>query len=408
MKTKKGISLILLIITIIVIIILAGSVILSLSNNNPIEQSNEAKFKKNIDEYNSQLIMAVSNECLVNNSFNTSKFNAKLWDGFEDPNKTIKKYITSMTEEDALKFEIQKSKLVYVGDSLVEQSYITEMGLSNKVVAQINVIVTQNSTVNGRVPAYNNPIIPKGFKAINTTDANWTNLNVDFNKGLVIEDATGNQFVWVPVDKSNVEYKKWCTTGITWNDASITDDVLPIGVTNEVNQINDYGGFYIGRYEAGNAAGVLVSKKSAAIWRSINYINSKTKSEAMYTTPEVKSGLVTGKQWDTTSEWMQDSGKDVSIDSSTWGNYYLALYPANVPGAGSPQVAGFSEFWKANNIYDFAGSVFEWTNEMSATNHITRGGAEWTTGVWFPAASRYDGYTSTSTCLGFRVVLYIL
>ena len=410
MKTKKGISLILLIITIIVIIILAGSIILSLSSNNPIEQSNKAKFKKNIDEYNSELSLVVSKKYLQDYSFNSSKFNAKLWDGSEDPNKTIKEYITCITEEDALKFEIQNSKLVYVGDNPTEQGYVTEMGLLDKVVAQINVIAEQNSTFNGKVAAYNNPIIPKDFKAVNTTDTNWANLSVDFNKGLVIEDATGNQFVWVPVDKNNVEYKKWCTTGIVWDNAGISDDTLPEGVTNEVDQINDYGGFYIGRYEAGNAAGILVTKKNASIWRSINYTNSKIKAELMYTTPVVKSGLVTGKQWDTTMEWMKDSGKNVLTDSSTWGNYYLALFPANVPGAGSPQLSGFSEFWKANNIYDFAGSVFEWTNEIYATNRISRGGAEWATGAGYPAACRYNGYpsTSTSTCLGFRVVLYIL
>jgi Tfp pilus assembly protein PilE len=45
---KSGISLIVLVITIIVIIILAGAVILSLSANNPILQSSEAKFKADI------------------------------------------------------------------------------------------------------------------------------------------------------------------------------------------------------------------------------------------------------------------------------------------------------------------------------------------------------------------------
>lgn len=45
---KKGISLIVLVITIIVIIILAGTVILSLSSNNPITQAEEASFKNTV------------------------------------------------------------------------------------------------------------------------------------------------------------------------------------------------------------------------------------------------------------------------------------------------------------------------------------------------------------------------
>ncbi|MEG1705560.1 MAG: hypothetical protein RR290_03175 [Clostridia bacterium] len=44
MKNKKGISLIVLVVTIIVIIILAGAVILSLTNNNPIEEANKARY----------------------------------------------------------------------------------------------------------------------------------------------------------------------------------------------------------------------------------------------------------------------------------------------------------------------------------------------------------------------------
>ncbi|MEG2236004.1 MAG: hypothetical protein RR144_06205, partial [Clostridia bacterium] len=44
-KNKAGISLIILVVTIIVIIILVGTVILSLTNNNPINEANEATFK---------------------------------------------------------------------------------------------------------------------------------------------------------------------------------------------------------------------------------------------------------------------------------------------------------------------------------------------------------------------------
>jgi len=59
MKINKGISLIVLVITIIVIIILAGSVILSLSTNNPIDKSKEATFKTNVVEYNSELALVL-------------------------------------------------------------------------------------------------------------------------------------------------------------------------------------------------------------------------------------------------------------------------------------------------------------------------------------------------------------
>jgi hypothetical protein len=54
---KKGISLIVLVITIIVIIILAGAVILSLAQNNPIGQANQATREHDAAEVESALAM---------------------------------------------------------------------------------------------------------------------------------------------------------------------------------------------------------------------------------------------------------------------------------------------------------------------------------------------------------------
>ena len=54
-KQKSGISLIVLVITIIVIIILAVAVILSIANNNPIENAKEAKFKSDLKTIEEEL-----------------------------------------------------------------------------------------------------------------------------------------------------------------------------------------------------------------------------------------------------------------------------------------------------------------------------------------------------------------
>ena len=55
---------------------------------------------------------------------------------------------------------------------------------------------------------YNNPIIPKGFHTVDTETAKWTKKEngsiKDWNKGLVIEDENGNQFVWIPVKKEDL------------------------------------------------------------------------------------------------------------------------------------------------------------------------------------------------------------
>jgi len=407
MKINKGISLVVLVITIIITTILAGAVILNLSNNNPIDKATEATFKTNVAAYNSELAIVVTNQYSPSYSFGTGLLNAGVWDGTDvNISGTIKEYITSITVIDGARFEIQNSKLVYVGDNQKEKDYVTEMELLNKFELGTNVIAPVNATVNGRIYSYKNPIIPKGFKAIND-GAVWP---TDWNTGLVIEDVAGNQFVWVPVDGTNVKYEKW-DGAVTYVSVSVTtNDTLPTGINSETNQITNYGGFYIARYEAGKEnTTILVSKKLTTIWNNINYINSKIKSEAMYTTAEVKSGLVTGTQWDTILKWFQNKGVNVSSDSSSWGNYNNSTAPANVAGYGIKQLTGYSEYWKVNNIYDIAGNTWEWTNEIYYSVRVGRGGYSGDTSIYYPAGARAGAtITNIFTNGSFRVVLYIL
>lgn len=60
MKAKNGISLIVLVITIVVIIILAAAVILSLGENNPINDSKVASLLNNKDNVQSAMVNAIS------------------------------------------------------------------------------------------------------------------------------------------------------------------------------------------------------------------------------------------------------------------------------------------------------------------------------------------------------------
>ncbi len=403
---KNGISLIVLVITIIVIIILAGSVVLSLSDNNPITGSNEAAFKTTVVAYCYELAMTVSNQYILNDMFNPNIFNARTWNGTtDDISGSIKQYISNITTEDGLKFTVQNSKLVYVGNVEQEKSWIEELGLN--LPLGIDKIATDNVTINGQPPLYNNPIIPKGFKAINVEDANWNNVSTDLNKGLVIQDETGNQFVWVPVDGTIVPYTKWCTSVIVYNNVNLIDDDILANTIDENTQVNTYGGFYIARYEAGNATGTVVSKQGATVWMNINYTDSKIKAESMYTSDKVKSGLVTDTQWDTVMEWIKDSGKSVT-NSTTWGNHSDSVAPADV-GKGVLRVSGFNGTWKANNIYDIAGNTFEWVNALCGTSCVYRGGNFSSSGSSVPVVFR-NGLPSfaAGNNLAFRVVLYLM
>ncbi|MDD4386800.1 MAG: SUMF1/EgtB/PvdO family nonheme iron enzyme, partial [Clostridia bacterium] len=245
----------------------------------------------------------------------------------------------------------------------------------------------------------------------------------------VIEDASGNQFVWVPVDGTNVPYAKWCTTGISYSTTS--DDSILSGAVVENTQVTNYGGFYIARYESMfdyNSGSIRVASKVSTntttsswtrdsshtgyLWNFINYTDAKTYSENMaasysYDALKIKSGLVTGTEWDTAMKWIQNASISVT-DSRTWGNYSDSISPANV-GNGNLQISGFSENWKAKNIYDLAGNTWEWTNEIYSSGRVIRGGSRYDIGSTNPAAYRsYDNTPNVIDNVGFRVGLYIL
>ncbi len=399
MKSKRGITLIVLVITIIVILILAGAVILSLLNSNIINQANEATFKANITSYNSELVMDTSNQYLQNGSFNPNSFNASVWDGTEENKEgTIKEYITNIEEKDALKFEIQKGKLIYVGTDQKEKDWITDMGIPT---GNITLPYTTIKPQLLNVEKYKLPYVPTGFTY---KEGTW-------RSGLVIEDSAHNEFVWVPVDNTSVKYLKLDAAKTSASSINTTDGILPLGINNEIDQVTNYGGFYVARYEAGKESDTtLVSKKNAIVWNDINWADAKTKAESMFNTVEVKSGLITGTQWDTLMKWLQVSGKDTSLDSSSWGNYGDSVSPANASGYGNMQNTGYSEYWKAKNIYDIAGNAWEWTNETyGSDSSINRSGVCFASGAGYPAGYRGFNYsTNSSYYLTFRLVLYIL
>jgi hypothetical protein len=409
MKKNKGISLIVLIITIIIIIILAGTVILSLADNNPIAAANGATIKSNVKNYDSELSLTLAKKYLNNHSFDPNNFFAGVWDGNEDHiSGTIKEYIPSIKKEDAKNFKIQGSKIVYVGTDPIVGASVVDVGIENGVPPKVdkNVEATENSTIKGIAPSFDNPIIPKGFMAVNTTDASWDMITTDWNKGLVIQDTALNQFVWVPVDGTNVKYAK-SDTSIPMDYEDVLEGPLPTGIVNESYQVKKYGGFYIARFEAGKDNNTLVSKQGAVVWTNISYTNSVLQAMSMHNEAGVKSGLVTGTQWDTTAKWIQNAGFNAESDSTAWGNYLNSA----VTEPGVKQVTGYSESWKANNIYDLAGNANEITNELvGSVSIILRGGDCRQPGNLVPVVYRDATNYSTSggPYMSFRMVLYIL
>ena len=388
---KRGISLIVLIVTIIVIIILAAAVILTITKNNPVSSAKEATFKEDVTSIQDELSMYLSKKYTDNpTSFDKSSINLS-GDSMVTELPSTKKYKD--------KVSVIKGKLAWNGETENNTEYKWFSEVTDGATEKSEEWKDKIASVEDGVP------IPKGFTYKEGTK----------DTGLVIKDDNGNEFVWVPATEST--YAK--DTSFPGNVKPTGDDTLPNGITDETADVVKYGGFYIGRYEAGvpenqssidgesystsNVEGTPVSKKGAIVWTYINYTNSKASAESMISNEYVQTGLLTGKAWDTTCHWIEDSLKSINESANLTNSGYYGNY------SGTKRTAGFSENWKVKNIYDLAGNVHEWTSEANSFSFIVRGGGYNNGGSDCPVSYRCDEFNAsyTNDLLGFRPRLYI-
>lgn len=167
-----------------------------------------------------------------------------------------------------------------------------------------------------------------------------------------------------------------------------------------IESIKKYGGFYIGRYETGGLNGTAVVRKMDTNISNQNWYTMYKKCLTLKgTNTDVKTSMIFGNLWDETLEWLVKSGATisdgttltyqlVSINSTTWGNYNNATFNYIAANAETPLMtetkqtstntkipAGSAEYTKANNVYDMAGNVWEWTTEAyNTSDRADRGG----------------------------------
>lgn len=266
------------------------------------------------------------------------------------------------------------------------------------------------ATANVYSTNYANPIIPEGYKHV---CGEW-------NNGFVIERCSdGSQFVWIPVESldsnGTLDGKHFSKK---FGRRNYMNDWFSYGEFNEdinselfeqIESVKKYGGFYIARYNISkSSAGKPQSVKGVMPWVNINFNDVKKIASTIEDNEAVKSHLTFGAEYDSVLEWFIKTEvktlAEIAENSTEWGNHWnIENSPRKVVETGS------REKWCANNIYDFAGNVDEWTQEQKQSSYrVIRGGNYYLYGVNYPVAYRsYNipnfGYSNT----GFRATLYI-
>ena len=171
-----------------------------------------------------------------------------------------------------------------------------------------------------------------------------------------------------------------------------------------IKSIEKYGGFYIGRYELSGDVNSPTEKSGTTItntnWYDLYNACKKLGANADGSDKEgIATRMIWGCQWDATCDFIATKGEEKNItDSREWGNYINSKDNAAVKETkedgtkenkyGSEQITGYSEYWKANNIYDIAGNCQEWTQEAVYTDwRADRGGIYYSNGSLFPAST---------------------
>ena len=262
----------------------------------------------------------------------------------------------------------------------------------------------------------------------------------DISTGLVISDKQGdtmtasgvnmgNQFVWIPVSseadltRTNFDANGKPTTENPSIGASSTlcEEPYSSGYATEASEYNTmktqvlkYGGFYIGRFEAGvnsttlrddvTTAQTVVCKKGVAPYNYVPWgkdMNDASEVEgksgavylaknfaSQYNYTSVTSTLIYGCQWDAMCRYIGDSQR-------------------TTPTTGSFALTGSVESDVSKNIYDFAGNCDEWTMEAggNANNRVGRGG-DFNNNKAISFRYSYD-LTNCNGYYSFRPTLYI-
>ena len=251
------------------------------------------------------------------------------------------------------------------------------------------------------------------------------------------EKTKYNQFVWIPVEvnkETDTETSIASFYRSAWENNARTTELssdytepysydetndydastgIKSQIENLTKSIYKYGGFYIGRYEAGSETERTSSSGVTAIgikqdmypYNYVKWGNSMSNigtagavylSNSLYNSSDygATSMLCTGACWDSMLDFIKDEKHNVT-SSSSWGNHldsetykvcrgsiYCNSAWSSVDATNGTEITkgqsillttGATERNSAKNIYDVAGNCSEWTTEsLSLVDRVGR------------------------------------
>ena len=288
---------------------------------------------------------------------------------------------------------------------------------------------------------YGNSVkVPAGFKIAEDSATSVT-------RGVVIEDVSsegtteytkGSQFVWIPVEdvktdsgnttpiilgrytfekdgtetlvQSSEDYAKESLLGayreLLKNTSSANSKAKDIA--DFVEKVHKSKGYYIGRYELGDATGVkrdgntsdsnpISCKEGIYPYNYITQLQASSLCQKMYNSNNFNCDLINSYAWDTAIVFIQKFSGDTNYSQQLGVNSTVSIQKCGDNILNDKYVESGDENKDIRcNIYDMAGSVQEWDTETNNQNPCTARGGNFDNNEW-PTSSRGNppGYTVT-------------
>ena len=409
---QSGITLVALVVTIVVLLILAGiSIRLVLDNNGIITRAGDAKDKHEQGRVNDQI------------DLDTAADDIDKALGTYDPLKKIPEKTVEEAKADSMLESNEESKVKFTdGTVIIPKGYKISDATAEDVGHGV-VIEDANRNQWVWVPV-DDEMLAKMCNTANTTEYKMCGTTDD--DPVKVKWYSGSEILsgktrTTPGTTSSPYYREpdlVIESGTSYDAANYKTIVGNNGTLKEMAQlfkdeyetmiksVQKYKGFYIGRYELSGSVTNPTEQSGTTItntnWYNLYNACKKLGANADGSDKEgIATRMIWGCQWDATCDFIATKGELKSItDSSDWGNYRNSKNNAAVKETkedgteerkyGSKQITGYSEYWKANNIYDIAGNCWEWTQEAdSVYSRVYRGGS-YNSGMGgsdFPASS---------------------